>query len=81
MKINLKKLAEQRHVLNEVSSGASWISGTQMKKLRDLGRLLEEIDTDLGLCGESIIEIDKPRLEAIEERDKWLNFYNKADDI
>ncbi len=81
MKINLKKLTEQRHVLNEISSGESWISGTQMKKLRELGRLLEEIDTDLGLCGESIVEIDKPRLEAIEERDKWLTFYNKTDDI
>jgi hypothetical protein len=81
MKINLKKLTEQRHVLNEISSGESWISGTQMKKLRELSRLLEEIDTDLGLCGESIVEIDKPRLEAIEERDKWLTFYNKTDDI
>lgn len=81
MKINLKKLTEQRCILNELSSGSAIITGTQMKKIRELMRLVEEIETDLELCGESIVEIDKPRLEAIAEKNKWLTFYNKADDI
>lgn len=81
MKTNLKKLCEQRHILTELNSGESIMTGTQMKKLRELARLLEEIETDLELGGESIVELDSPRLEAIQEKNRWLNFYNKTDDI
>ena len=51
------------------------------KKLDKLLRLLENIESDLELSGESIIELDKERLEAIEERNKMLNILTQEDDI
>ena len=41
--------------------------------------MYEEVETDLEMCGESIIEIDMPRLEAIEERNKMLSFIKNED--
>ena len=41
--------------------------------------MYEEVETDLEMCGESIIEIDMPRLEAIEERNKMLSFIKEED--
>ena len=81
MKTNLKKLTEQRHILNELYSGSAVITSSHIKRLKELSRLLEEIETDLEIAGESIVELDQERLEAIEEKNKWLNFYNKTDDI
>ena len=81
MKTNLKKLTEQRYILNELYSGATVITSSHIKRLKELSRLLEEIETDLEIAGESIVELDQERLEAIEEKNKWLNFYNKTDDI
>lgn len=81
MKVNLKKLTEQYHILSELYSGEGNITGTQVRKLKEIIRLLEEIETDLELSGESIIELDMPRLEAVAEKNKWLTFYSKTDDI
>jgi len=51
------------------------------RKLDEVVKLYDEIESDLEIGGESIIELDKPRLEAIEERNKMLNILNKSDDI
>lgn len=50
-------------------------------KLEKVIRFYEEVETDLELGGESIIELDMDRLEAIKERDKRLDFINKTDDL
>jgi len=51
------------------------------RKLDEVIKLYDEIESDLEIGGESIIELDKPRLEAIAERNKMLNILNKSDDI
>jgi hypothetical protein len=42
---------------------------------------MEEVEADLEMAGESIPELDMPRLEAIAERDKAMRFMNNEDDI
>jgi hypothetical protein len=81
MKINLKKLTEQKHILSELYSGTGVMTSSHIKKLKELVRFLEEVETDLELGGESIVELDTSRLEAIAEKNKWLNFYHRTDDI
>jgi len=51
------------------------------RKLDEVIKLYDEIESDLEIGGESIIELDKPKLEAIAERNKMLNILNKSDDI
>jgi hypothetical protein len=50
-----------------------------------LVKFLEDIEADLAGGGECIIELDKPRQEAIMERETVINqineFNNKADDL
>lgn len=83
MKINLKQLAQDKYWLENVQR--TLMSSTSTKaignKLKNLINLVSEIETDLELGGESIVELDKPRLEAIEERNKMLKFMSEADDI
>ena len=81
MKVNLSKLVQQRTVLQNVISGSTVALPGGIKRLKELQRLIEEIETDLELSGESIVELDKERLEAIEERNKMLKFMKDADDI
>lgn len=81
MKINLSKLVQQRQVLAEVMSGVTVMRPGHMKRLKELQRFIEEIETDLEIGGESIVELDKERLEAIEERNKMLKFMKEADDV
>lgn len=50
------------------------------RKVRKIIQFMEEIETDLELGGESIVELDKPRLEAIEERNKMLRFKRDTDE-
>lgn len=50
-------------------------------KLEKVIRFYEEIETDLELGGESIIELDKERLEAIKERDKRMQTFKMEDDV
>lgn len=83
MEINLKKLAQQKEQLKYIQTvlANQQITKALSKKLNELIRFIDEIETDLEMCGESIIELDKPRLEAIEERNKMLNFLHDGDDI
>lgn len=82
MKISLKKLAQQREALDHaIRTLAPQASGkNSAKHLKNLQTLLEEVDRDLEMCGESIVELDKPRLEAVEERNKMLSFLDQADE-
>jgi heme oxygenase len=83
MEINLKKLAQQKEQLKYIQTvlANQQITKALSKKLNELIRFIDEIETDLEMCGESIVELDKPRLEAIEERNKMLNFLHDGDDI
>lgn len=81
MKVNLSKLVQQRTVLQTVVSGSAVVAPGGMKKIKELLRFIEEIETDLELGGESIVELDKERLEALEERNKMLKFMREADDV
>lgn len=79
MKINLKKLAQQTETLIHVSNAIT-VSGVK-KNLKDLLSLIEEIALDLEMSGESIVELDKKRLDAIEEKNKFLNFMKNTDEL
>lgn len=83
MEINLKKLAQQKEQLKYIQKvlANQQITKALSKKLNELIKFIDEIETDLEMCGESIVELDKPRLEAIEERNKMLNFLHDGDDI
>jgi hypothetical protein len=77
MKSNLKELAKQKEALKEAIPN----SGKLSSPLKKLVRWIEEIETDLEMSGESIVELDMSRLEAIEERDKFLAFIKYNDDL
>jgi len=81
MKVNLSKLVQQRTALQSIISGSAVMGPGGMKKLKELIRFLEEVELDLELGGESIVELDKERLEAVEEKNKMLKFMREADDI
>ncbi len=81
MKVNLSKLVQQRAVLQNVISGSTVTLPGGIKRLKELLRFIEEIEADLEIGGESIVELDKERLEALEERNKMLKFMREADDI
>lgn len=50
------------------------------RKVRKIIKFMEEIEADLEIGGESIVELDMPRLEAIEERNNMLKFKRDSDD-
>lgn len=83
MEINLKELSQQKEQLKYIQSvlADNILLKSFAKRIAKTIRFYEEIETDLELAGESIVELDKPRLKAIEERNKWLNIYNKTDDF
>ena len=74
MKINLKELSKEKAALDTIESMLLEIPHARplVSKLRKVTRRQEEIERDLEMCGESILELDKPRLEAIQERNKAL---------
>ncbi len=82
MKVNLNDFSKEKMTLEYVEKilGENAVTKPLARKLRKTIRLCEEIERDLEMSGESIIELDKPRLEAIEERNKALSF-NKEEDI
>ena len=70
MKINLKELEHQMNSLDFISSTKSAKEYSKIcGEARALYDLLVLIKTDLEMAGESIVELDKPRTEAIKERD------------
>ena len=81
MKVNLKEVAEQRMGLEYLLQNKDDLSKTIKPKLvRQLVRFLEEVERDLEMAGESIAELDMPRLDAIEERNKMLRFKRTSDE-
>jgi hypothetical protein len=83
MKVNLKTFAQQKEQLKYVEKILLNQQTTKAlsKKIGKIIRFYDEVETDLEMIGESIIEIDMPRLEAIEERNKMLEFLNNGDDL
>jgi len=84
MKVNLKKICEQKELLKyittEMSSDQPIPQKMLSQKIRKLLLLMDEIENDLEMCGESILELDMPRLDAIKERNRFLEFLHKADE-
>jgi hypothetical protein len=83
MEVNLKDLCRQKETLKYIASvlrEQSILKGLA-KKLEKTVDFYDDIERDLELGGECIIELDKPRLEAIEERNKMLQFLNQSDDL
>lgn len=83
MKVNLKNICKDKEMLKYLQSILRDQTVTKgfATKLEKVIRFYEEIEVDLEMCGESIVEIDMARLDAIEERNKMLSFLNNADDI
>ncbi len=81
MKVNLNDFSKEKMTLEYVEKilGENAVTKPLARKLRKTIRLCEEIERDLEMSGESIIELDKPRLEAIEERNKALAFRKEED--
>jgi len=83
MKINLKEFSQDIQVIKYCQKVLADNSETKAlsRKLNRVLRFMEEVEADLEMAGESIPELDMPRLEAIEERDRVLKFYKDGDDI
>lgn len=83
MEINLKDLVKTKEAVKYIQSILREQAVTKglARKLDEVIKLYDEIESDLEIGGESIIELDMPRLEAIEQRNKMLNILNKSDDI
>lgn len=86
MKVNLKDLTKNKEYLKQLQSlirNGEEIHNLKAfsSKLEKVIRLYEEVETDLELSGESIIELDMPRTDALEERNKMMKFINNQDDI
>jgi hypothetical protein len=83
MKINLKQLALERQMLihaQKLLANTDFGKGISRKLTKTI-RFIENIELDLEMCGESIVELDRPRLDAIEEKTKMLNFMENGDDF
>jgi len=83
MKVNLKDICKDKEMLKYLQSILRDQAVTKgfATKLEKVVRFYEEIEVDLELGGESIVELDMPRIEAIEERNKMLSFLKGVDDI
>jgi len=83
MKVNLKDICKDKEMLKYLQSILRDQAVTKgfATKLEKVVRFYEEIEVDLELGGESIVELDMPRIEAIEERNKMLSFIKGIDDI
>lgn len=82
MKVNLKEVSKQILELKFLKKQLLEQKADPKKSAKLIDKILlmyEEVETDLEMCGESIIEIDMPRLEAIEERNKMLSFIKNED--
>lgn len=82
MEVNLKDVSKQILELKHLKKQLLQQNADPKKSSKLIDKIVsfyEEVESDLELCGESIIEIDKPRLEAIEERNKMLSFIKEED--
>lgn len=82
MNINLKDFAKDIEVLKHVEKLLLEQTETKgiSRKVRKIVQFLQEVEADLEIGGESIVELDMPRLEAIEERNNMLKFKKDTDD-
>jgi hypothetical protein len=70
MKVNLKKFNDLKDLVAETMTQAQLYGNKPVgyyNGLMDLFTIMNEIKADLMAGGESIIELDKPRKEAITE--------------
>lgn len=83
MKINLADLYKNKETLKYIQSVLrnELVTKGLARKIDAVVNLFEDIEKDLEISGESILELDKPRLEAIEERNKVSHFIKNADDL
>ena len=83
MKVNLKDLCKEKETIKHAQRllANESMSKALARKLEKVIRFYEEIETDLEMGGESILELDMPRLKAIEERNKMLQFLHDGDDF
>jgi hypothetical protein len=83
MKVNLKDICKDKEMLKYLQSILRDQPVTKgfATKLEKVIRFYEEIEVDLELGGESIVELDMARLDAIKERNKMLSFIKGIDDI
>ncbi len=82
MEVNLKEVSKQILELKFLKKQLLEQNADPKKSAKLIDKILlmyEEVETDLEMIGESIIEIDMPRLEAIEERNKMLSFIKNED--
>jgi len=79
MNVNLLKLYKDRLALTHAEKILSENSETGgiARNIRKIVNFLEEIETDLEMAGESIVELDMNRLDAIKERNNAL-VYKKS---
>ncbi len=82
MKVNLKKFAQDKEALKYVHKRLHEQTAFRplASKLNKILKFMEEVETDLELGGECIIDLDKDRTSAIEERNKMLAILKNADD-
>jgi hypothetical protein len=82
MRINLKKLALEIEILNKLyfTLTEDYKTRPMASKLKKTINFLQEIERDLEMAGESIIELDKSRLDAIEEKNSLITRLNNSDD-
>ena len=82
MRINLKKLALEIEILHKLyfKLTAEIETRPMASKLKKTLNFLQEIERDLEMGGESIIELDKSRLDAIEEKNSLITRLNNSDD-
>ena len=83
MKVNLKVLCKEKETLKHIASQMREVTALKAyaRKLEKVIDFYDDVERDLEMGGECIVELDMPRLEAIEERDKMLQFLNQADDV
>lgn len=81
MNINLKDYTKDTHTLKYIEKilAEQPVTKGLSRKLSKIIKERSEIELDLELGGECIIELDKPRLEAIQERDKMIGFLDNED--
>ena len=71
MRINLKTLTHQMNSLDFIRHHPTVMAQSIINKdLQALYDLLVIVKTDLEMAGESIVELDKNRTDAIKERDE-----------
>lgn len=87
MVTNLKTIYTYREAVSVIQQYFNTLDKTKANapRLDNLLRFLQQIETDMQHGGECIIELDKPRMDAIEERDLFIKklqeIQDKADDI